>query len=329
VPWNPEQPEDDRDEKGEVWDTLMSINVMLDSSGVGVNTATCNLHSNPIFRRGGLTNPDPKIRDLARLKVERTLRIGNLLGAEYFTYWVARDGWEVATTVPWGDIYKWIALGLTDAYWYIKNHYLDSYIGGTIEPKPNEPRGHMFLPTAGHAVGFIEKRLNHPDFWKVNPELTQHEGMTLLDPLTTVAYLVSMDKLAFLHLGNQIKGQFDDDFPPLVGPEHLKETAYMFWLLEKLGWKGVVEFDCHMLRCEADPNDSIGCRRRFIENCSVGLAVALQLAERLKVIDEQLFVGMLNRDGYEKITESQTDLITTAAMCKLSYNDTVAFATRK
>ena len=34
-------------------------------SDVGVNTATCSLHGHPMFRDGGLCNPDPKIRKLA------------------------------------------------------------------------------------------------------------------------------------------------------------------------------------------------------------------------------------------------------------------------
>ena len=91
-----------------------------------------------------------------------------------------------------------------------------------------------------------------------------------------------MDKLKFLHLGSQIKAQFDDDFPPLVGPEGLKETVMMFYVLKTLGWKGIVEYDCHMLRSEADTADQINCRKQFIRNCTEALDIVLEMAERIK-----------------------------------------------
>jgi xylose isomerase len=139
----------------------------------------------------------------------------------------------------------------------------------------------MFLPTSGHAVGFICGGLKHPEFWGVNPELLQHESMALLNAVHTVGYLVSLKKLSFLHFGSQIKAQFDNDFPPLVGPEGLKETVQMFWALEQMGWKGLVEFDCHMLRTEGDPADEIGCRKQFVRNCCTALSMSLELASRL------------------------------------------------
>lgn len=284
VSWDPRKPEDDLDPKSETYQKLRKIKKVLDEAGISVNTATCSLHVNKIFRKGGLTNPDPKIRSLARKKVERTLRIGALFGAKYYTYWVARDGFEVPVAVDWKNSYKWLKDGLDHVYDYIKEKKLKNYIGATIEPKPNEPRGHMFLPTVGHAVGFICGSLKNPEFWGVNPELLQHESMALMNAVQAIGYLVSMKKLFFLHFGSQIKAQFDNDFPPLVGPEGLKETVQMFWLLNELGWKGVVEFDCHMLRTEAEPENSEECRLQFIRNCSTALSIALELASRLKGI---------------------------------------------
>ncbi len=281
VPWDPDNPEDDRDKKGDVYKKLMAIRRTLRRAGLRINTATCSLHGNPLFRKGGLTNPDREIRELARLKAERTLRIGNLLGARHFTYWVARDGFEVPVTVDWKKTYDHLADGLNHAYDYIKRRRLTNYKGGTVEPKPNEPRGQMYLPTAGHAVGFIQSRLKHPEFWGVNPELLQHESMALMNSVMTVGYLVSTGKLFFLHFGSQIKAQFDNDYPPLVGPEGLKETAQMFWALMQMKWKGVCEYDCHMLRTEGDPSRDIACRKAFVRNCSQGLTIALELAKRL------------------------------------------------
>ena len=48
-----------------------------------------------------------------------------------------------------------------------------------LEPKPNEPRGDIFLPTIGHALAFIYT-LDHPDMVGLNPEVA-HDTMAGLD----------------------------------------------------------------------------------------------------------------------------------------------------
>lgn len=288
VDWDPEHPEDDLDPKSAAYGKLRAIKEVLDGAGLRVNMATCSLHGNPLFRAGGLTNPDPALRALAARKVERTLRIGALLGADHYTYWVARDGFEVYAKTDFARVYDWLADGLNHVTDYIREAGLSNYKGATVEPKPNEPRGAMFLPTSGHAVGFIQTRLDRPGFWGVNPELLQHEGMTLLNSVLTVAYLCACGKLKFLHFGSQIKGQFDDDFPPLVGPEGLKETVWMFRALDDCGWKGVVEFDCHMLRAEGSPEKTAESQRRFIKSCSEAVDICVELARRLSPAAEGL-----------------------------------------
>lgn len=317
VPWDPENPEDDLDEKSPAFERIETVKEKLKENNVAVNTATCNLHGHEMFRNGGLTNPNSGIRELANLKVKRTLRIGHRVNARYFTYWVARDGYIVPVKAPWGKAHDWVAEALNGAHDYIREQVFTNYAGGTIEPKPNEPPAHTFLPTAGHALGFISTRLNDQQFWGVNPELLQHEGMTLLDALSCLDFLVKCGKkLFFLHFGSQVRGQFDNDFPPLVGPEGLKQTVYMFWLLRQIKWQGTVEFDCHMLRSEANPASRITCRRKFIENCSIALAIATKLASRI-------------RDIYPDDNQSSADLQATMDMCGLSAREIKTDAQKK
>jgi xylose isomerase len=226
---------------------------------------TCSLHGDKVFRNGGLTNPDPDIRALAAQKVMRTLRIGNFFGAEYFTYWVARDGFETQFAIDWSKAYKYIENGLNLAARYAKEQKL-SIKGGTIEPKPNEPRGEMFLATTGHALALIS-RLEDPSFWGVNPELLQHEGMTNLSAANAAGMAINAGKLPFLHVGNQKAGQFDNDFPVLTGMDGLKEMVGLLWILEKLDWKGHIEFDNHTMRTDAAPGEAnrIQLRKDFVK----------------------------------------------------------------
>ena len=281
VKWDPAHPEDDLDPKSDAYRRLHEIKAVLRKAGVKVNA-----------------------RALAAKKVERTLRIGAFLGAKHYIYWVARDGFESYAACDFAKVYDWLAEGLNHVTDYIEKAGLKNYKGATVEPKPNEPRAQMFLPTAGHAVGFIMTRLRKPDFWGVNPELLQHEGMTLLNSVMTVSYLCGVKKLKFLHFGSQVKGQFDDDFPPLVGPEGLKETVWMFRALADCHWKGVVEFDCHMLRCDGGPDGTEELRRRFIRACSEAVDVCVALAQRLKPA----------RKG---LTQGEADLESIRQMCAL------------
>jgi xylose isomerase len=265
VDWNPAEDHDDENEKSDTFKTLKTIRGKLEKGGLGFKMVTCSLHGNPVFRNGGLTNPDPRIRLLAAKKVMRSLRIGHSLGAEYFTYWVARDGFETQFAVPWGRNYQYLMEGLNLVPRYAAEKKL-SIRGGTIENKPNEPRGEMFLPTVGHSLALIS-RLENDDFWGVNPELLQHEQMTGLTGVAAAAFAVSMGKLFFLHIGNQKPNQFDNDNPVLIGMDGIKEFISILYVLNRMDWDGYVEYDNHILRTDAAPGakNAVSLRRRYVE----------------------------------------------------------------
>jgi len=265
VTWDPYNENDDTDPKSDTYKTLKTIKDKLERAGLQFKMATCSLHGNPVFRNGGIANPDPRVRLIAAKKVMRSLRIGHFLGAEYFTYWVARDGFETQFAVPWGRNYRYLMDGLNLVVRYTRENNLDIK-HGTIENKPNEPRGEMYLPTVGHALAIIS-RLENPDFWGVNPELLQHEQMTGLSAVAAAGFAASMGKLFFLHVGNQKPNQFDNDNPVLVGMDGLKEFVSVLYILNKMNWDGYLEFDNHILRTDAVPGkkNAIALRRKFIE----------------------------------------------------------------
>ncbi|HUJ75866.1 MAG TPA: TIM barrel protein, partial [bacterium] len=241
--------------------TLHAIKEKLDAVELPFFMVTCSLHGNPVFRNGGLTNPNPEVRLLAARKVMRTIRIGNLLGAHWLTYWVARDGFECQFAVPWERTYRYLIEGLNLAERYAKEQN-GSLRHGTIEPKPNEPRGEMYVPTTGHALGLIAM-LNDPSFWGVNPEVLQHEGMTGLSAEVAVAMAIQAQKLFFLHVGNQKPNQFDNDNPMLVGMDGLKSMVATLWLLDRMNWQGHAEFDNHVLRTDTAPGHENALRIRM------------------------------------------------------------------
>jgi len=265
VDWDPAHPADDLDQASDTYKSLKAIKGKLDKAGVKFNTVGCSLHGDPVFRNGGVANPDPRVRALAAQKVIRALRIGSFLGAEHFTYWVARDGFETQFAVPWDRTFSYIRDALDLARRYAAEKKL-SFRGMTIEHKPNEPRGEMFIPTVGHSIALI-MQLEDPEFWGVNPEVLQHDQMAGLTSVAAVGFALSLGKLFFLHVGNQKPNQFDNDNPPLIGMDGVKELVSIIWLLGKYGWKGLVEFDNHMLRTDTAPGErnKVVLRHEYIE----------------------------------------------------------------
>jgi xylose isomerase len=132
-----------------------------------------------------------------------------------------------------------------------------------IEPKPNEPRGDIFLPTVGHALHFITT-LEHPQMVGVNPEVA-HETMAGLSFVHGVSQALWAGKLFHIDLNSQRIGRYDQDYR--FGAEDLKEAFLLVHLLESSGYDGVRHFDAHAYRSE-DPdgvwNFAAGCMRTYL-----------------------------------------------------------------
>ncbi|MFA5184140.1 MAG: TIM barrel protein [Patescibacteria group bacterium] len=303
VDYDPDDPSDYLNPKSKIHEQIAEIKKAMANYALPMHMITCSLHGHPIFTAGGFTNRNPKIRALAKQKAARCAWIGNELGATMVTYWVARDGLELPITVnpdPGNCPYTWLQEGLNSiSQECINKNY--SIIGGTIEPKCNEPRGISYLPLVGSAIAFID-RLRHPDFWGVNPEVPQHSSMGNQSPYLEILQAAWMGKLSFLHVGGQIPGQFDNDFPLLVGPGK-EEMVHIMYYLDRIGWDGVIEFDCHPLRSDliANPECQLDIFHQFLSYNSRMLKLLEIVVERLKKNEAlQAALTELNSNEYYK-----------------------------
>ena len=116
---------------------------------------TTNLFSHPVFRDGGFTNNDRDVRRFALRKTLDQVDLAAELGARVFVAWGGREGAEsgAAKDVKAAlDRYR-EAFDLLGAYVLDQGYDLRF----AIEPKPNEPRGDILLPTIGHALAFIDE----------------------------------------------------------------------------------------------------------------------------------------------------------------------------
>lgn len=216
----------------------------LAETGLKVPMATTNLFSHPVFKDGGLTSNDRDVRRHALRKIRRNIDLAAELGAHTYVVWGGREGAE-------SDGAKDVRAAL-DRY----KEGLDllaSYVLGegygirfALEPKPNEPRGDLLLPTIGHALAFIGE-LEHPELFGVNPEVG-HEQMAGLNFVHGVAQALWQGKLFHIDLNGQRGPKYDQDL--IFGHGDLASAFFLVDLLENGGYDGPRHFDYKPLRTE-------------------------------------------------------------------------------
>lgn len=138
---------------------IASFKDALAATGIVVPMATTNLFGQPVFKDGALTANDRDIRRYALRKMLRNIDLAAELGAETYVVWGGREGAESAAAKDIRvalDRYK-ESLDLVCAYIRERGYSMRL----ALEPKPNEPRGDLLLPTIGHAIAFIST-LEHP-----------------------------------------------------------------------------------------------------------------------------------------------------------------------
>jgi xylose isomerase len=179
----------------------------LEETGMVVPMVTTNLFYDPVFKDGGFTSNDRSVRRYALRKVMRNLDVAAELGAQIYVFWGGREGSEV-------DFAKDVRSALDryrEALDTLAQYCLDSGYGlrFAIEPKPNEPRGDILLPTIGHALAFINE-LEHSDMVGINPEVG-HEQMASLNYTHGIAQALWAGKLFHIDLNGQKGPRYDQD----------------------------------------------------------------------------------------------------------------------
>jgi len=206
--------------------------------------ATTNLFGHPAFKDGAFTSNDRGVRRAAIGKAMRSIDLGVELGARLYVFWGGREGTEVSAAKDPRDALERYREAIDLLGDYVADQGYD--LRFAMEPKPNEPRGDIFLPTVGHALHFIST-LKRPEMVGVNPEVA-HETMAGLSFLHGVGQALWAGKLFHIDLNAQRIGRYDQDFR--FGAEDLKEAFMLVRLLERAGYDGPLHFDAHAYRSE-------------------------------------------------------------------------------
>jgi xylose isomerase len=218
-------------------DHIKRFRAALDETGLTVPMATTNLFTHPVFKDGAFTSNNRDVRRYALRKVMRNMDLAAELGASTYVFWGGREGAET-------DAAKDVRAAL-DRYRegldMLAQYSIDRGYGlrFAVEPKPNEPRGDILLPTVGHALAFIST-LEHADMVGVNPEVG-HEQMSNLNFVHAISQALWQGKLFHIDLNGQHGPKFDQDL--VFGHGDLLSAFFLVDLLENGGPGGAPAYD--------------------------------------------------------------------------------------
>ena len=238
----------------------------LADTGMKVPMATTNLFTHPVFKDGAFTSNDKDIRRYAIRKVMTNIELAVELGATTYVCWGGREGAESD-----GAKDAYVALDrFREAFNTLGEFVSDNGydIKFAIEPKPNEPRGDIFLPTIGHALAFINS-LDRPELVGLNPEVG-HEQMAGLNFVHGIAQALWHKKLFHIDLNGQHGPKYDQDL--VFGHGDLKSAFFLVDLLERYNYSGPKHFDYKPARTEND--------KGVWESASANMRTYLALKER-------------------------------------------------
>jgi xylose isomerase len=228
---------------------IEAFTAALAETGMKVPMMTTNLFTHPVFKDGAFTTNDRAVRRYALRKVMRNLDLAAELGATTYVFWGGREGAESEAAKDVRTALDRYREGLDTLAQYVIDRGYD--LRFALEPKPNEPRGDILLPTIGHGLAFINS-LQHADMVGLNPEVG-HEQMAGLNFVHGVAQALWHGKLFHIDLNGQKGPRYDQDF--IFGHGDLINAFFLVDLLEngpggKPAYDGPRHFDYKPLRTE-------------------------------------------------------------------------------
>ena len=206
----------------------------LDDNGIAAEMVAPRLWFSPMTIDGGYTSNDPKCRKYA---IERSLRcidIANYLGTDLIVLWLAREGTYLREAKNGRRSFELLVEALDKMLAHDKRVRL------AIEPKPNEPMDHAYLPTIGHALA-IAQLTSDPKRVGCLIE-SAHAMLAGLDPADEIDFAMTFGKLWSLHLNDQNGLKFDQDKP--FASSNLRVAFNQVRALERNGYGKNGEYVC-------------------------------------------------------------------------------------
>lgn len=206
----------------------------LADAGVAAEMVAPRLWFDPRTVDGGYTSNDPKHRQYAIQRSLRCIDVANELGTNLIVLWLAREGSYIRESKNANRCVDYLVTALDKMLAHDKKARL------CIEPKPNEPMDHAYIPTIGHALALAQLTR---DPKRVGALIeSAHAILAGLDPADEIDFAMSFGKLWSLHLNDQNGLKFDQDKP--FGSANLRVAFNQVRALERNGYGKRGEYVC-------------------------------------------------------------------------------------
>lgn len=232
---------------------------------------------------GAFTANDPAIRRWAIDRSRQCVDIARAMGTDLVVLWLAREGTYIREAKD-----ALAAHGhLIEAINAILEH--DPTIRIAIEPKPNEPMDHAYLPTIGHTLALAHQTVDPARVGGVIE--SAHAILAGLDASDEMAFALQAGKLWSVHLNDQNGLKYDQD--KSFGAANLRGAFNQVRVLEAAGYAqiGMVAFDVKALRTQ--PAD------KALAHLDNSRRLFLHLVEKVRSFDTALEARLRAERDYE------------------------------
>ena len=229
--------------------------------GLAVNGLAMRYYSNPAFKIGAFTNPDPAVRREAIDLTKRGIDAAREAGCSLMTLWLGQDGFDYAFQADYSRLWRDEVDGIRE----VAEHDPGCLI--SLEYKPNEPRSFSLLPDCATTLLAL-KETGAP-----NLGVTLDFAHVLYadeQPAFAAALIARHSRLLGLHLND---GYSKRDDGLMVGAVHPIQTIELLRQARSDGFEGAIYFDTFPDLTGLDP----------VKECETNIAMVKSM---LRIIDE-------------------------------------------
>lgn len=270
----------------EIMKKAQEVGRALADRGLVAEFVAPRLWFNPQTIDGGFTSNSESDRNYAFDRSMRTIDIARAVNTKNVVLWLAREGTYVREAKNARLAYQRILEGMNKMLEY------DPEISIWIEPKPNEPMDHAYVPTIGHAIALAYQSVA-PN--RVSGLIeTAHAILAGLDPSDEMGFALAHNKLASVHLNDQNGLKFDQD--KSFGSVNLRSAFNQVRVLEEYAYGRHGEFvglDVKLMRTQK--------RERSAAHLINSREIFLHLVEKVRTIDRQLEQQLIENRDYEEL----------------------------
>ena len=258
-------------------DSPAELATALDDAGMTLNGMAMRYYTDPGFKLGAFTHPEPKVRRAAIDETKRGLDVLAEMGGKLMTLWMGQDGFDYSFQMNYAQAWDATIAAMAE----VADH--NRQIDIALEYKPNEPRAFALMPDAATTLLALK------EIGRDNTGVTLDFAHVLYAdemPAFAAALIARHSRILGVHL-NDGYGKWDNGL--MVGAVHPIQTVELLVELERIGYDGAIYFDTFPDHSGLDPVEEARTNIEVVERLR---AIAAEL-----VSNQELEAAIAGQDA--------------------------------